>query len=110
MIMIKAIIRPEKSNEVMQALMDAGFSAVTKSEVFGRGKQKGLKVGEVIYDELPKDLLLVVVKDEEKDFVIRSILESAKTGEKGAFGDGKIFVSPVDEVYTISSGKKELAS
>lgn len=110
MIMIKAIVRPERSNEVMQALMDAGFSAVTKSEVFGRGKQKGLKVGEVIYDELPKDLLLVVVKDEEKDFVIRSILESAKTGEKGAFGDGKIFVSPVDEVYTISSGKKELAS
>ena len=109
MIMIKAIVRPERSNEVMQALMDAGFSAVTKSEVFGRGKQKGLKVGEVIYDELPKDLLLVVVKDEEKDFVIRSILESAKTGEKGAFGDGKIFVSPVDEVYTISSGKKELA-
>lgn len=110
MIMIKAIVRPERSNEVMQALMDAGFSAVTKSEVFGRGKQKGLKVGEVIYDELPKDLLLVVVKDEEKDFVIRSIVESAKTGEKGAFGDGKIFVSPVDEVYTISSGKKELAS
>jgi nitrogen regulatory protein PII 1 len=110
MIMIKAIIRPEKSNDVMQALMDAGFPAVTKSEVFGRGKQRGLKVGEVIYDELPKDLLMVVIKDEDKDYVVRSILESAKTGEKGAFGDGKIFISPVDEVYTISSGAKETLS
>ena len=90
--------------------MDAGFPAVTKFEVFGRGKQRGLKVGEVIYDELPKDLLMIVIKDEDKDFVIRSILESARTGEKGAFGDGKIFVSAVDEVYTISSGTKESPS
>ncbi|MEW5801995.1 MAG: P-II family nitrogen regulator [bacterium] len=109
MIMIRAIVRPEKSNEVMKALMDAGFPAVTKMEVFGRGKQRGLKVGEVTYDELPKELLLLVVKDEDKDFVIRSILESARSGERGAFGDGKIFVSPVDEVYTISSGNKEIS-
>jgi len=107
MIMIRAIVRPEKSNEVMKALMDAGFPAVTKMEVFGRGKQRGLKVGEVTYDELPKDLLLMVVKEEDKDFVIRSILESARSGERGAFGDGKIFVSPVDEMYTISSGNME---
>lgn len=107
MIMIRAIIRPEKSNEVMKALMEAGFPAVTKIEVFGRGKQRGLKVGEVIYDELPKDLLLIVVKDEDKDFVIRSIMESARSGDRGAFGDGKIFVSPVDEMYTISSGHME---
>lgn len=110
MIMIKAVIRPEKSNEVMKALMDAGFPAVTKMEVYGRGKQRGLKVGEITYDELPKDLLLMVVKDEDKDFVIRSIMESAKSGEKGAFGDGKIFVSPVEEVYTISAGQKEPSS
>ncbi|MEW6381211.1 MAG: P-II family nitrogen regulator [bacterium] len=110
MIMIRAIVRPEKSNEVMKALMDAGFPAVTKMEVFGRGKQRGLKVGEVTYDELPKDLLLIVVRDEDKDFVIRSIMESARSGERGAFGDGKIFVSPVDEVYTISSGSRETSA
>jgi nitrogen regulatory protein PII 1 len=109
MIMIRAIVRPEKSNEVMKALMDAGFPAVTKMEVFGRGKQRGLKCGEVTYDELPKDLLLIVAKDEDKDFVIRSIMESARSGERGAFGDGKIFVSPVDEAYTISSGNREIS-
>jgi len=107
MIMIKAIVRPEKSNEVMKSLVEAGFPAVTKIDVYGRGKQRGLRVGEVTYDELPKELLMIVVKDEDKDFVIHSVIEAAKTGDRGAFGDGKIFVGPVDEVYTISSGLKE---
>jgi len=70
--------------------------------VFGRGKQRGLKVGQVHYDELPKELLLLVVKDTDKDFVIKTIMESARTEKTGAFGDGKIFVSSVDEVYTIN--------
>ncbi len=107
MIMIRAIVRPEKSAEVMSALLEAGYPAVTKMEVFGRGKQRGLKVGNVTYDELPKEMLMTVVPDEEKDLVVRAILESAKTGEKGAYGDGKIFVSPVEEVYTVSSGTRE---
>lgn len=107
MLMIRAIVRPEKTDAVMSALMEAGYPAVTKVSVFGRGKQRGLKVGEIYYDELPKELLLMVVPDNDKDYVIKSILETAKTGEKGNFGDGKIFVSPVDEVYTVSSGVKE---
>jgi len=45
-----------------------------------------------------------VVKDADKDFVIKTVLKAARTGIKGAFGDGKIFISPVEEVYTISSG------
>ncbi len=107
MIMVRAIVRPEKTSEVMSALLDAGYPAITKMEVFGRGKQRGLKVGNVTYDELPKEMLITVVPDEEKDLVIRAILDSARTGEKGAFGDGKIFVSTVDEVYTVSSGTRE---
>ena len=106
-VMVRAIVRPEKSAEVMQSLMDAGYPAVTKIEVAGRGKQRGLRLGDVVYDVLPKEMLLVVVPDSEKDFVVRSILETAKSGEKGAFGDGKIFISPVEEVFTISSGEKE---
>ncbi len=105
--MVRAIVRPEKSAEVMQALLEAGYPAVTKIEVAGRGKQRGIRLGDVIYDELPKEMLMVVVPDEEKDFVIQAILQSARTGDKGAYGDGKIFVSPVEEVYTISSGTKE---
>ncbi len=91
----------------MKALFDAGFPAITKLGVFGRGKQRGIKVGNVTYDELPKDLLMMVIPEKEKDFVIETILGAARTGEKGQFGDGKIFVTPVEESYTISSGKKD---
>jgi len=107
MIMVRAIIRPEKVHEVLSALMYAGFPAVTKMDVFGRGKQRGMKVGEITYDELPKELLIMVVQDADKDFVIDTIMKSARSGSKGAFGDGKIFVSAVEEVYTVSSGQKE---
>ena len=108
MIMVRAIIRPEKTNDVLAALMEAGFPAVTKMDVFGRGKQRGMKIGEVTYDEIPKEMMLLVVKDEDKDFVLQTIIKAARTGEKGAFGDGKIFVSAVEESYTVSSGVQGL--
>ncbi|MCX8131557.1 MAG: P-II family nitrogen regulator [Clostridia bacterium] len=108
MLMIRAIIRPEKVGAVLSELCDAGFPAVTKMDVMGRGKQRGVKVGDVFYDEIPKEMLMMVVKDEDKDDVIKIIMKNAKTGEKGAFGDGKIFVSPVEEAYTISSGVNQL--
>jgi nitrogen regulatory protein PII 1 len=108
MLLIRAIVRPEKSSVVLKALFDAGFPAVTKMAVFGRGKQRGLKVGNVTYDELPKELLLIGIKDADKDFVINTIIEAARTGEKGAFGDGKIFITPIVETYTISNGMKEV--
>ena len=108
MLMVRAIVRPEKCDEVMAALMYAGFPAVTKMDVYGRGKQRGMKVGDVTYDELPKEMLLTVVQDKDKEFVIETVLKAARTGSKGAFGDGKVFVSPVLEMYTVSSGQKEV--
>jgi nitrogen regulatory protein PII 1 len=108
MYLLRAIVRPEKSAVVMKALFDAGFPAVTKLAVFGRGKQRGIKVGNVTYDELPKDLLMITIPQKDKDFVIETIMEAARTGEKGQFGDGKIFVTKVEESYTISSGVKEV--
>jgi len=107
MVMIRAIIRPEKADDVLAALMDAGFPAVTKYSVAGRGKQRGIKIGEVTYDEIPKTMLLSVVRSEDKDFVIKTIMTAARSGAKGAFGDGKIFVTEVEEVHTISSGIRE---
>ncbi len=107
MIMVRAIVRPERTSAVMQSLLEAGYPAVTKIDVAGRGKQRGLKLGNVIYDELPKEMLMLVVNDHEKDFVIRAVIESARTGAKGAYGDGKIFVSSVEEAYTISSGERD---
>ena len=107
MIMIRAIVRPEKADDILAALMDAGFPAVTKYSVAGRGKQRGIKIGEVTYDEIPKTMLLSVVKEADKTFVIDTIMDAARSGTKGAFGDGKIFVTQVEDVYTISSGIKE---
>jgi len=107
MIMVRSVVRPEKSDAVMAGLLEAGYPAVTKVSVVGRGKQRGLKVGDVTYDEIPKELLISVIADKDKDLVVKTIIKNAKTGAAGAYGDGKIFISPVLEVYTISSGFKE---
>ena len=108
MLLVRAIIRPEKVGVVLSELLSAGFPAVTKMDVFGRGKQKGVKVGEVFYDEIPKEMLLMVVEDGDKDDVVKIIMKYSRTGENGNFGDGRIFVSPVEEAYTISTKKKGL--
>lgn len=108
MLMVRAIIRPEKVGTVLSELLLAGFPAVTKMDVYGRGKQKGVKVGDVFYDEIPKEMLLLVVNDEDKDDVVKVIMRNARTGANGNFGDGRIFISPVEEAYTISTAKKGL--
>merc|ERR1711879_930264 len=91
MIMVRAIVRPEKADDVLAALMDNGYPAVTKYSVAGRGKQRGIKIGEVTYDEIPKTMLISVVPAADKEFVIDTIIDTARSGKKGAFGDGKIF-------------------
>jgi nitrogen regulatory protein PII 1 len=107
-LLIRAIVRPEKKDEVLAELSTAGFNAATMVDVVGRGKQKGIRIGGMVYDEIPKTLILMVVPDAAKDVVVGTILLAAKTGKDGTFGDGKIFVSPVEEVYTISKGEKGL--
>ncbi|MDA8091459.1 MAG: P-II family nitrogen regulator [Nitrospiraceae bacterium] len=103
--MIRAFIRPEKEQEVVQALEGAGYPSLTKMPVFGRGKQKGLQIGPIHYDELPKTLIMMVVEDGDLQKVIGLIHEKAKTG---FIGDGKIFVSPVESAFTIRTGEAEL--
>ena len=107
MLLVRAIIRPEKAGAVMSELAAAGFPAITKLDVFGRGKQKGITVGNVHYDEIPKEMLVIVCNDEDKDDLVKIIIRVARTGE-GNFGDGRIFVSPVESAYTISNGKPGL--
>jgi nitrogen regulatory protein PII 1 len=77
MLMIRAIIRPEKVGTVLSELSDGGFPAVTKMDVMGRGKQRGVKVGDVYYDEIPKEMLMMVVNDEDKDDVIKIIMKKS---------------------------------
>ena len=110
MLMIRSIVRPEKADAVLAALMDAGFPAVTKYSVAGRGKQRGIKIGDITYDEIPKVMLMSVINAADKDFVIKTIMETARSKGKGAFGDGKIFISDVSESYTISSGVNDTAA
>ncbi|OPX82468.1 MAG: putative nitrogen regulatory PII-like protein [Methanosaeta sp. PtaB.Bin087] len=103
--MIRAIVRPEKLDKVADALEEAGFVALTKLDVFGRGKQKGIRVGEMVYDNLSKTMLMIVVDDEKLEEAVKAIEESARTGN---IGDGKIFVTPVEEAYTIRTGARGL--
>ncbi|MEC9489564.1 nitrogen regulatory protein P-II family [Halanaerobium saccharolyticum] len=106
--LLQAIIRPEKSSTVLSELKEAGFPAVTKMDVAGRGKQRGVKVGNIHYDELPKELLMMVLEDEDKDDVVKIIMKTVRSGKEGSYGDGKIFVSDVKEAYTISSQSQGL--
>ena len=103
--MIRAVIRPEAVDRVADNLEAGGFTALTRIEVFGRGKQKGIKVGNVVYDNLPKTMVMMVVNDEMLEPAIKIIEDSARTGN---IGDGKIFVSQVEEAYTIRTGQRGL--
>ena len=105
--MIWAVVRPEKVYEVTSARAEAGYNASTKWQVGGRGRQKGIQVGDVCYEEITKNALMVVVEDDDKNEVIHIIMQTAITGESGNSGDGKVFVLPVEESYTISSSSKD---
>lgn len=99
--MIRAIIRPNKEAEIVEDLERAGFVSLTKIDVFGRGKQGGVTVGDMHYDELPKIMLMLVVEDNKAKAACEIIQNCARTGKPG---DGKIFVTPVEESYTVRTG------
>ena len=103
--MIRAIIRPEAVDRVADNLEAGGFTALTRIEVFGRGKQKGIKVGDMVYDNLPKTMLMMVVDDDKLEGAVKIIEDSARTGN---IGDGKIFITTVEEAYTIRTGARGL--
>jgi len=103
--MIRAIIRPEKENEVLSHLEGEGFFAVTKFPVLGCGRQRGIQVGPFTYDELSKLMLMLVVEDQDYE---RAILAIEKGGHTGNPGDGKIFTQDVRDVFTVQTGSKKL--
>lgn len=99
--LIRAIVRPDRAESVVDALEQAGYVALTKMDVVGRGKQKGIRVGDVHYDELPKTLLMIAAEDSAVGEIVSVISATAKTGN---YGDGKIFVAPLERSYTIRTG------
>lgn len=103
--MTRAIVRPDKAEEVVDALAESGYVALTKIDVIGRGKQKGIQIDEIYYDELPKVMLMLVSESENTDEIVQIINNTAFTGN---FGDGKVFVSPVEEAFTVRTRSKGL--
>lgn len=103
--MIKAIVRPEAADTVADGLAEAGFASMTMIHAFGRGKQKGITVGSVHYDELPRTMLVMVVEGANVEEILTLIKCKAYTGN---FGDGKVFVSPVEDALTVRTGVKGL--
>jgi nitrogen regulatory protein P-II 1 len=105
---ITAVIKPFKLDEVREALADLGVSGLTVTEVKGFGRQKGhtelYRGAEYVVDFLPKVKVEVVVKDGDVERCIEGILRAAKTGK---IGDGKIFVTAVEQVIRIRTGETD---
>jgi nitrogen regulatory protein P-II 1 len=103
---IIAIIRPEKLDDVRTALQEVGYSGLMISEIEGHGKQKGIvqqwRGEKYKVDLIPKIKLEIMVKDCEVEKITKMLMEKARTGE---IGDGKIFISTVDEVIRIRTGE-----
>jgi nitrogen regulatory protein P-II 1 len=104
---IEAIIKPFKLDEVKEKLNAAGIQGMTVSEVRGFGRQRGhtelYRGAEYVVDFLPKSKLEIIVSDHLEDMVINTITEAAQTGN---IGDGKVFVTPVEEVIRIRTGER----
>lgn len=103
---IEAIIRPSKLEDLKDALLKIQVDGITITQVMGCGKQMGWKEyyrgSEVILNVLPKVKLELVVSDDNFDKTLNTILEYSKTGE---VGDGKIFVSQIDNAFRIRTGE-----
>jgi nitrogen regulatory protein P-II 1 len=103
---IEAIIKPFKLDEVKEALQEIGVQGITVIEAKGFGRQKGhtelYRGAEYVVDFLPKVLVIVIVEDSMADKTIEAIMNAARTGR---IGDGKIFISTVEQVIRIRTGE-----
>ena len=104
---ILAIIRPDKLEEVKQALEEIGCHGLTVKEVRGRGRQLGITESyrghDYKVDLLPKTEIEIVTNEDKLDNIIQTIVKTAQTGD---IGDGKIFISPVEDVVRIRTGER----
>ena len=103
---IEAVIKPFKLDEVREALSDVGINGLTVTEVKGFGRQKGhtelYRGAEYVVDFLPKIKIEIVIADEHVDQAVEAVIKAARTGK---IGDGKIFVSTVEQVVRIRTGE-----
>jgi nitrogen regulatory protein P-II 1 len=107
--LIKCIIRPNKVEDIKDALERVNVSGMTVTEVRGHGRQKGHKAvyrgREYEVSLLPKMMIDIVAPDAAVDDIVRTVIETARTGE---IGDGRIFVMPVQQAYNIRTGERDV--
>jgi len=105
--LVTAIIKPFKLDDVREALSEIGIQGITVTEVKGFGRQKGhtelYRGAEYVVDFLPKVKIEVAIDDERVESVVEAVISAANTGK---IGDGKIFVSPIDEAIRIRTGER----
>lgn len=108
---IEAVIKPFKLDEVREALSEIGANGLTVTEVKGFGRQKGhtelYRGAEYVVDFLPKIKVELVVSDDMVDSAVESIVKAARTGK---IGDGKIFITPVEQIIRIRTGETDEAA
>jgi len=107
--LVKAIVRPNKVDDIKDALSKLSISGMTVTEVRGHGRQKGhtaiYRGKEYVVNLLPKMEIEVVVPDDMVEPAIRAIMGAARTGE---IGDGRVFVIPVEHGYNIRTGERDI--
>jgi nitrogen regulatory protein P-II 1 len=107
--LLKSIIRPDKLEQVKDALALVNVTGMTVTEVRGHGRQKGQKAvyrgTEYSVTLLPKIMLELVVPDERCDETIKAIITAARTGE---IGDGRVFVLPIEDGYNVRTGERDV--
>ncbi len=106
---VEAIIRPLKLDAVKSALVNASILGMTVSEVRGFGRQKGkterYRGAEYTVEFIQKLKVEIIVKDEQVDMVVETVIAAAHTGK---IGDGKIFITPVEQIIRIRTGERDL--
>jgi nitrogen regulatory protein P-II 1 len=105
---IEAVIKPFKLDDVREALSEIGIAGMTATEVKGFGRQKGhtelYRGAEYVVDFLPKVKIEIVIRDDQVDPCVEAITEAARTGK---IGDGKIFVTSVEQAFRIRTGERD---
>ncbi len=107
--LITAIIRETKLDQVREALIEAEITRITVSRVSGHGQQMGEEIyrgAKLIPNLVPKMRLEIAVNDEFVDITVNAIIEAARTNSKGELGDGKIFITPLEDCIRIRTKER----
>ncbi|MYA60088.1 MAG: P-II family nitrogen regulator [Chloroflexi bacterium] len=111
MLKIEAVVRPERTSTVLEALTAAGVKGYSYWNITGKGQQEGVEVftgrgGHLSHRAaLPKTIIMTVVPDDMKDAIVGAIIDAARTSGEGAIGDGKIFVTTVEDAVRVRTGE-----